>query len=118
MAKKPTAQARSLIGTESLQLLAHIAHGIGPQVRASSGLATALHSLYAAKLEEAEADTERLAKSCGDNGGRVYAHHCHRTQELRGLVAILDTLDETLGKAASRAARMEELTRRCKGAAR
>jgi uncharacterized protein YukE len=118
MAKKPTGQARSLIGTESLQLLAHIAHGMAPQVRASSGLATALHSLYAAKLEEAEADTERLGKRCGDDAGAAYTRQCHHTQELRGVVAILETLDDTLENAARRASRMEELTRRCKGGAR
>ncbi len=117
MAKKPSTKARLTIGAGSLQILANIAHDPAPQVRASSGLATALRSIYTAKLEEAEAQTERLGKQPSDDGV-AYARQCHHTQELRGLVVILNTLDNTLEKAARRFGRMEELTRRCKGGAR
>ncbi len=117
MGKKLTTTAQPMIGAESLQILANIAHDLAPQVRASSGLATALRSIYTAKLEEAESQTDRLGKQPSDDGV-AYARQCYLTQELRGLVAILGTLDNTLEKAARRSGRMEELTRRCKGGAR
>ncbi len=116
MAKNTSTKAAPRIGAESLQIVARIAHELSPQVRAGSGIATALHALYAAKLEEAEADYERLGKSCSDDGGRAYGGQGGVVQDLRGLVAILATLDRTLAPATRRTDRIAELTRRCRGA--
>jgi hypothetical protein len=119
MAKGIATKATPALGVESQGLVAHIAHGLSPEVRASSGLATALHALYAAKLEDAEDETERLGKSCSEDVGAAYARQVYRTQELRGLVAILATLEKTLTTATGRADRIAELTVRClKGGAR
>jgi hypothetical protein len=111
MAKK-SPKARSTIGAESLQLVAHIAHDLAPQVRAAGGLSTALLALYSVKLEDAERRTEDLGKSSGDDACVAYARQTYETQQLRGLVAILSTLTDTLKKADHRADRAAELTRR------
>src|SRR4051812_16210964 len=111
MARKSTTKEQSHIGLQRLQLIGCIAHGLAPEVRASSGLASALLALYGAKLEEAERDAERRGNSCSDDGGAAYRLQCCHVQDLRGLVAILVTLSATLVTANGRAARMAEMTR-------
>jgi hypothetical protein len=96
MARKSTTKEQSHIGLQRLQLIGCIAHGLAPEVRASSGLASALLALYGAKLEEAERDAERRGNSCSDDGGAAYRLQCCHVQDLRGLVAILVTLSATL----------------------
>src|SRR4051794_30565080 len=81
-AKNISTKAAPRLGAYSLQLVARIAHELSPQIWAANGIATALHSLYAAKLEEAEAEYDRLGKSCSGDDGRAYRRQAALVQDL------------------------------------
>jgi hypothetical protein len=99
-AKRRAAKARPTIGAENASLIASISSDLAPLVRGTGGIAHALVELYNVKLTEAEAEYERLGRQTTDGAAFAYRQQGERTQELRGLVAILTTLASTLEPAA------------------
>lgn len=108
MAKKPAKTPRRVTGKQGL--IARVARDLAVGVRAGNGFANALLVLYEAKLRDAETEYQRLGNLPSADAGRDYQRQECRTQELRGLVAILTAMDAALADAVRKVARVEELS--------
>ncbi|WP_428673813.1 hypothetical protein [Reyranella sp.] len=75
--------------------------------RATSGLASGLHELFAIRLAEAEENLAMLGRSSDDTGPR-FAQQLRRTEDLRTWVGVLAALKERASRAESFAGKAAE----------
>lgn len=103
------------IGGERLQRIRVQAERLAPRVRSAEGLARALLAIYTPKLGTAEDMLQHMGGRPSDDNGEAYRRHMHRTQELRGLVAIATAATNDLDAATLDLEGMEILTRNLGG---
>lgn len=104
------------IGAERLHNINTLGGSLGQHIRAAEGLTSALLAIYSRKLEDAEEQLQHLGRQPSDDVGVAYSQKMFRTQELRGLVAIVTAATKELEGAGAISERIEALTRNLGGA--